>query len=118
MVCRIRLVNEEVVFVDRSLDKQDLIKRVIEYEFGTDVDILNGQVTRRGSTKGLKNTRKDIVDRFKKSKGFNAIILSPDVAGVGLNLIQANNVIHYERWCNPAKDAQPTERRYRMGQSK
>jgi hypothetical protein len=97
---------------------QDLLKRVIECEFGIDVDILNGQVTRRGSTKGLKNTRKDIVDRFKNSEGFSAIILSPDVAGVGLNLTQANHVIHYGRWWNPAKEAQATDRVYRMGQTK
>jgi hypothetical protein len=115
---RIRQLGEKVLLFARSLNMQDLLKRVIESEFGVDVDILNGQVTRRGSTKGLKNTRKDIVDRFKKSKGFNAIVLSPDVAGVGLNLTQANHVIHYGRWWNPAKEAQATDRVYRMGQSK
>lgn len=115
---RIRQLDEKVLLFARSLNMQDLLKRVIESEFGVDVDILNGQVTRRGSTKGLKNTRKDIVDRFKKSKGFNAIVLSPDVAGVGLNLTQANHVIHYGRWWNPAKEAQATDRVHRMGQSK
>ena len=58
------------------------------------------------------------MDRFKDSKGFNVIILSPDVAGVGLNLTQANHVIHYGRWWNPAKEAQATDRVHRMGQSK
>ncbi len=118
LIRRIRQLGEKVLLFARSLSMQDLLKRVIEAEFGIDVDILNGQVTRRGSTKGLKNTRKEIVDRFKKSKGFNAIILSPDVAGVGLNLAQANHVIHYGRWWNPAKEAQATDRVYRMGQSK
>ena len=115
---RIRQLAEKVLLFARSLNMQDLLKRVIESEFGIDVDILNGQVTRRGSTKGLKNTRKDIVDRFKNSNGFNAIVLSPDVAGVGLNLTQANHVIHYGRWWNPAKEAQATDRVHRMGQSK
>jgi superfamily II DNA or RNA helicase len=114
----IRKLGEKVLLFARSLNMQDLLKRVIESEFGIDVDILNGQVTRRGSTKGLKNTRKDIVDRFKESKGFNAIVLSPDVAGVGLNLTQANHVIHYGRWWNPAKEAQATDRVHRMGQSR
>src|SRR6266853_3296616 len=97
---------------------QDLLKRVIEFEFGMDVDILNGQVTRQGSTKGLKNTRKDLVSRFRNSRGFNAIVLSPEVAGVGLTLIEANHVIHYGRWWNPAKEAQATDRVYRIGQTK
>jgi len=118
LILRIRQQAEKVLLFARSLNMQDLLKRVIDSEFGIDVDILNGQVTRRGSTKGLRNTRKDIVDRFKKSKGFNAIILSPDVAGVGLNLTQANHVIHYGRWWNPAKEAQATDRVYRIGQSK
>jgi len=118
LIRKIRNKGEKVLLFARSLNMQDLLKRVIESEFGIDVDILNGQVTRQASTKGLRNTRKDIVDRFKKSKGFNAIILSPDVAGVGLNLTQANHVIHYGRWWNPAKEAQATDRVYRMGQTK
>ena len=118
LIRRICQQDEKVLLFARSLNMQDLLKRVIESEFGIDVDILNGQVTRRGSTKGLNNTRKDIVDRFKKSKGFNIIILSPDVAGVGLNLTQANHVVHYGRWWNPAKEAQATDRVHRMGQCK
>ncbi len=118
LIRRMRQQDEKVLLFARSLNMQDLLKRVIESEFGIDVDILNGQVTRRGSTKGLKNTRKDIVDHFKKSEGFNIIILSPDVAGVGLNLTQANHVVHYGRWWNPAKEAQATDRVHRMGQCK
>jgi hypothetical protein len=115
---KIKVLGEKVLLFARSLNMQDLLKRTIEAEFGIDVDILNGQVTRGGSTKGLRNTRKDIVDRFKASKGFDAIVLSPDVAGVGLNLTEANHVIHYGRWWNPAKEAQATDRVYRIKQSK
>jgi SNF2 family DNA or RNA helicase len=117
-VRRIRQLGEKVLLFARSLNMQDLLKRVIEFEFRIDVDILNGQVTRQGSTKGLKNTRKEIVSRFRNSKGFNAIVLSPEVAGVGLTLTEANHVIHYGRWWNPAKEAQATDRVYRIGQSK
>jgi hypothetical protein len=118
LIRKIRRQDEKLLLFARSLNVQDLLKRVIETEFGISVDILNGQVARRGSTNRLKNTRKDIVDRFKASKGFNAIVLSPDVAGVGLNLTQANHVIHYGRWWNPAKEAQATDRAYRIGQKK
>ena len=114
----IRQLGEKVLLFARSLNMQDLLKRMIEFEFRIDVDILNGQVTRQGSTKGLRNTRKDIIERFKNTKGFNAIVLSPDVAGVGLTLTEANHVIHYGRWWNPAKEAQATDRVYRIGQDK
>jgi len=45
-------------------------------------------------------------------------VLSPDVAGIGLTLVEANHVIHYGRWWNPAKEAQATDRVYRIGQTR
>src|SRR5262249_47979526 len=63
-------------------------------------------------------TRKAIIDRFQQRSGFNVLVLSPDVAGVGLNLVEANHVIHYGRWWNPAKESQATDRVYRIGQEK
>jgi hypothetical protein len=43
-------------------------------------------------------------------------VLSPDVAGIGLTLVEANHVLHYGRWWNPAKESQATDRVYRIGQ--
>jgi len=114
----IRLRGEKVLLFTRSLNMQDILARVIESEFGIEVDILNGQVTRQGETKGLRQTRRGMIERFRASEGFNAMVLSPDVAGVGLTLIEANHVIHYGRWWNPAKESQATDRVYRIGQSR
>lgn len=44
--------------------------------------------------------------------------MSPVAAGVGLTVIGANNVIHLERHWNPAKEAQATDRVYRIGQTR
>ena len=44
--------------------------------------------------------------------------MSPVAAGVGLTVVGANNVIHLERHWNPAKEAQATDRVYRIGQTK
>jgi len=44
--------------------------------------------------------------------------MSPVAAGVGLTVVGANNVIHLERHWNPAKEAQATDRVYRIGQKK
>ena len=44
--------------------------------------------------------------------------MSPVAAGVGLTVTGANNVIHLERHWNPAKEAQATDRVYRIGQQK
>jgi SNF2 family DNA or RNA helicase len=59
-----------------------------------------------------------MLDRFRESLGFNALILSPVVAGLGLTLVEANHVIHYGRWWNPALEAQATDRVYRIGQTR
>lgn len=38
--------------------------------------------------------------------------------GVGLNLTVANNVVMFDRWFNPAVEAQAIDRTYRIGQRK
>jgi SNF2 family DNA or RNA helicase len=50
-----------------------------------------------GSTPGER--RLAIVESFEKSvDGFGLLILSPKAAGVGLNIVAANHVIHLSRW--------------------
>jgi len=46
------------------------------------------------------------------------LILSPEAAGVGLNITAANHVIHFTRSWNPAIERQATDRAYRLGQEK
>ena len=113
----IRSKGEKVLIFTRSLDMQQILTSIISAKFGITVDIINGGSNRKG-TQSVSNTRRDIVRRFRNSIGFNVLILSPDVAGVGLTLTEANHVIHYGRWWNPAKEAQATDRVYRIGQKK
>lgn len=40
------------------------------------------------------------------------------MAGIGLTITEANHVIHYGRWWNPAVEAQATDRAYRIGQQR
>ncbi len=116
---RIRCCNEKVLVFTRSLDMQQLLALVIGHVFGIPIDIINGTTARKGvETHSGAKTRQAIVRRFKESRGFNVLILSPDVAGIGLTLTEANHVIHYGRWWNPAKESQATDRVYRIGQEK
>ena len=45
-------------------------------------------------------------------------ILSLKAGGVGLNLTEANHVVHFDRWWNPAVENQATDRAFRIGQKK
>lgn len=46
------------------------------------------------------------------------MVLSLKAGGVGLNLIAANHIIHFDRWWNPAVENQATDRAFRIGQTK
>ena len=112
----IRAKREKALIFTRTLDMQQLLAKVIDAEFGLHVDIINGATSRRGDTRSGNQTRRAMVQRFRDHSGFNVIVLSPDVAGIGLTLVEANHVIHYGRWWNPAKESQATDRVYRIGQ--
>jgi SNF2 family DNA or RNA helicase len=45
-------------------------------------------------------------------------VASLQAAGVGIDLTAASVVIHYDRWWNPAREDQATDRVHRMGQSR
>jgi len=113
----IRCKSEKALIFTRSINMQQLLALTLERVFGFKVYIVNG-ATGKDVRQGINNSRKSIVDGFRKSEGFNILILSPDVAGIGLTIVEANHVIHYGRWWNPAKESQATDRVYRIGQTK
>ncbi|QFR96948.1 DEAD/DEAH box helicase [Streptomyces tsukubensis] len=60
--------------------------------------------------------REEMVQRFQDGE-VPVFLLSLKAAGTGLNLTAAGHVIHYDRWWNPAVEAQATDRAYRIGQT-
>jgi len=117
---KIRSANEKVILFAERRKTQHLLAHVVREHFDLkDVCIVNGDTP--GSTQranSMKMSRQQSVDRFQNASGFNAIIMSPLSAGVGLNITEANHVIHYSRWWNPAKEDQASDRVYRIGQER
>ncbi len=62
--------------------------------------------------------RQAIIDRFTEIDGSSVLIINPNAAGTGLNIVAANHVIHYTPEWNPAIEDQATARAYRRGQVK
>ncbi|OKJ16977.1 DEAD/DEAH box helicase [Kitasatospora sp. CB01950] len=60
--------------------------------------------------------RQELVDRFQSPDGPGVFLLSLKAGGTGLNLTAANQVIHLDRWWNPAAEDQATDRAHRIGQ--
>lgn len=107
----IKAQNEKAIIFTRMKKMQEIIFRAIKYWYGFRPKNINGEISNLSErTKRIKE--------FKKSDGFDVIILSPDVAGFGITLTEANHVIHYTRMWNPAKEDQATDRVYRIGQEK
>ncbi len=61
--------------------------------------------------------RENMVGRFQDGE-VPVFLLSLRAAGTGLNLTRAEHVVHYDRWWNPAVEAQATDRAYRIGQTR
>jgi len=61
--------------------------------------------------------REAMVQRFQDGE-VPVFLLSLKAAGTGLNLTRAEHVVHYDRWWNPAVEAQATDRAYRIGQDR
>ncbi|MFF2816381.1 SNF2-related protein [Kitasatospora cineracea] len=60
--------------------------------------------------------RQELVDRFQSPDGPRVFLLSLKAGGTGLNLTAANQVVHLDRWWNPATEDQATDRAHRIGQ--
>jgi SNF2 family DNA or RNA helicase len=63
--------------------------------------------------------RDQMIQTFQTAPGAPRIfLLSLKAGGLGLNLTAANHVFHYDRWWNPAVEAQATDRAHRVGQTR
>jgi non-specific serine/threonine protein kinase len=62
--------------------------------------------------------RQRLVEEFQREEGPPFFVLSLKAGGVGLNLTGASQVIHFDRWWNPAVEKQATDRAFRIGQKR
>ncbi len=66
---------------------------------------------------GQTRKRDEVIDAFR-SGAVNLFLISLKAGGVGLNLTEADTVILYDPWWNPAVEAQAADRAHRIGQDK
>jgi SNF2 family DNA or RNA helicase len=99
--------GQKVVVFSQYLDMMDMIEKYLS---------LNniGFAEIRGSTK----KRREEIERFKNDPACEVFVASLQAAGSGIELTSASVVIHYDRWWNPAKENQATDRVHRIGQSR
>ena len=66
---------------------------------------------------GNTRDRQKQIDVFQRGKA-DVFLISLKAGGTGLTLTEADTVIHYDPWWNPAVQAQATDRAHRIGQTK
>ena len=113
----IRGKGEKVLIFCVLKELQEALSAHLEVIYGLQVPIINGD-TKATSRRNPGETRLGLIAEFSKRPGFGLCVLSPIAAGAGLNIVAANHVVHLERHWNPAKEAQATDRAYRIGQQK
>jgi hypothetical protein len=113
--------REKVLIFATTIRLQEALSANLSRIYGFDVPVINGDApagTRSNRPEVFNKTRFGLIEAFQAADGFRICILSPVAAGVGLTITAANHVIHLERSWNPAKEAQATDRVYRIGAQK
>ncbi len=102
-----RASGQKLVVFSQYLHMLDIIELYLKRE-----NILYATI--RGSTRD----RKQQMHKFQTDPKCEVFVGSLQAAGVGIDLTAASVVIHYDRWWNPAKENQATDRVHRIGQNR
>ena len=101
--------REKVLIFTQFKEVIEPLRNFMEETFNHHGLIIHGSMTAK--------KRKQSVELFQESNEYVPfMILSIKAGGVGLNLTEANHVIHFDRWWNPAVENQATDRVFRIGQ--
>ncbi|MGM0677262.1 MAG: SNF2-related protein [Pseudomonadota bacterium] len=97
-------------------------RRVLLFsQFTTMLGLIEQEVKKAGigysKLTGQTRKREEALDIFRNGHA-NLMLISLKAGGVGLNLTEADTVIHYDPWWNPAVESQATDRAHRIGQDK
>jgi non-specific serine/threonine protein kinase len=86
-----------------------MLKTALETRFARPAPFLHGSLSAAA--------REAEIAKFRSSTAPSAFVLSVKAGGLGLNLVKATRVVHFDRWWNPAVEAQATDRAHRIGQA-
>ncbi len=114
-------IEATLKIVDDALKKEE---KVVIFSFKVlPLEILHTKL--KNFTKPLlytgklsKEERDDVIKEFKSSNKANVLLASIQLAGVGLTLVEANNVVFFNEWWNPSINLQARDRVNRIGQKK
>jgi len=111
MLTELKAAGRRALIFTQYAQMGHLLEQYLEKQFGEPVSFLRGSLA--------KPLRDKLVNDFQQSdQAPPFFILSLKAGGVGLNLIRADTVFHFDRWWNPAVEDQATDRAFRIGQTR
>ncbi|MEW5896202.1 MAG: DEAD/DEAH box helicase [Nanoarchaeota archaeon] len=102
--------NEKCLIFTQFREMGAILKQTLEEYFSEPVLFLHGQTSRK--------EREKMIAMFQNENKPKIFVLSLKAGGLGINLTAANQVIHFDRWWNPAVENQAADRAYRIGQQR
>ena len=100
-------MGEKIVVFTQYLGMIDIFKKYLEHH-----QIGYASIT------GSVVKRQEEQNRFQNNPACKVFIGTIGAAGVGIDLTAASVLVHYDRWWNPAREEQATDRIHRIGQEK
>ena len=110
LVAELLDVGERALVFTQFREMGELLRRHAAERLDLRVPFLHGGVSRA--------RRDEMVADFQAGLGPPLLLISLKAGGTGLNLTAASQVIHYDRWWNPAVEDQATDRAWRIGQGR
>lgn len=105
---RILQSNHKVLVFSQFVKFLDIVRETLDSE-GISYEYLDGARTPKERAASVENFQNGDVPVF---------LISLKAGGLGLNLTQADYVIHLDSWWNPAVEDQASDRAHRLGQRK
>jgi len=110
------------LLLDLVEELRDEGRRILIFsQFTSMLEIIENEMMKAGVSysklTGATLKRQEEIDKFNENET-EVFLISLKAGGVGLNLTQADTVIHYDPWWNPAAEDQATDRAHRIGQDK
>lgn len=111
------------LFVELLYEARDSGQKVVVFsQYVEMLAIIEAHLKKKGigfaTIKGSTRDRPEQLRRFREDPTCEVFVASLLAAGVGIDLTVASIVIHYDRWWNPAKENQATDRVHRIGQNR
>jgi superfamily II DNA or RNA helicase len=111
------------LFIELLYEARDSGQKIVVFsQYLGMLSIIEAHLKKKGigyaSIKGSTRDRREQLCKFRDDPECRVFVASLLAAGIGIDLTVASIVIHYDRWWNPAKENQATDRVHRMGQNR